>query len=70
VHEIARGRGLHPVTFAVAWTLTRDFLGSSLIGVTHRDQLDVHLAAADARIPDDALAAVDRLAREIRYPMG
>jgi aryl-alcohol dehydrogenase-like predicted oxidoreductase len=70
VHEIARGCGLHPVTFAVAWTLTRDFLGSTLIGVTHRDQLDVHLAAADARIPDDALQAVDRLAREIRYPMG
>ena len=42
----------------------------TLIGVTHRDQLDVHLAAADAKLPDEALAAVDRLAREIRYPMG
>jgi aryl-alcohol dehydrogenase-like predicted oxidoreductase len=70
VHEIARGCGLDPVTFAVAWTLTRDFLGSTLIGVTHRDQLDVHLAAASAKLPEDALAAVDRLAREIRYPMG
>jgi aryl-alcohol dehydrogenase-like predicted oxidoreductase len=70
IHEIAAECGLDPVTFAVAWTLTKDFLGSCLIGVTHRDQLDVHLAAADARIPEDALRACDRLAKEIRYPLG
>jgi aryl-alcohol dehydrogenase-like predicted oxidoreductase len=70
VHEIARECGLDPVTFAVAWTLTRDFVGSTLVGVTHRDQLDVHLAAAEAKIPDDALAACDRLAKDIPYPLG
>ena len=70
VHEIASDCGMAPVTFAVAWTLTRDFVGSTLIGVTHPDQLDDHLAAADARIPDDALQACDQLSREIRYPMG
>ncbi len=67
--EIARECGLSPVTFAVAWTLTRDFVGSTIFGVTSVDQLDEHLAAAETEIPADALAAVDALAREIRYPM-
>jgi aryl-alcohol dehydrogenase-like predicted oxidoreductase len=70
VHEIARGCGIAPVTFAVAWTLTRDFVGSTLIGVTDPAQLDEHLAAAEVRIPSDALEACDRLAREIPYPLG
>lgn len=67
--EIARDCGVSPVTFSVAWTLTRDFLGSSLVGVTHPDQLDDHLRAAELALPADALAACDRLAKEIRHPM-
>jgi aryl-alcohol dehydrogenase-like predicted oxidoreductase len=67
--EIARECGLSPVTFAVAWTLTRDFVGSTIFGVTSVEQLDEHLAAAETEIPADALAAVDAIAREIRYPM-
>ena len=67
--EIARECGLSPVTFAVAWTLTRKFVGSTIFGVTGVDQLDEHLAAAETEIPADALAAVDAVAREIRYPM-
>ena len=70
VHEIARGCGMSPVTFAVAWTLTRDFVGSTIIGVTSAAQLPEHLAAADAVIPREALDACDLLAREIPYPMG
>jgi aryl-alcohol dehydrogenase-like predicted oxidoreductase len=70
VLKIASDCSLSPVTFSVAWTLTRDFVGSAIIGVTHPDQLDEHLAAAEARIPDDALAQCDELGREIRYPMG
>ena len=70
IHAIAADCGLAPVTFAIAWTLTKDFLGSTLIGVTHPDQLDDHLAAADAEIPADAIAAIDALSREIRYPLG
>jgi aryl-alcohol dehydrogenase-like predicted oxidoreductase len=70
VHEIAAGCDMDPITFAVAWTLTKDFVGSTIIGVTHPDQLGVHLAAAEAQLPEDAIAAVDRLTREIRYPLG
>ncbi len=70
VHAIAKSCDMHPVTFSVAWTLTKKFVGSTIIGVTHSDQLDVHLAAAEAQIPDEALQACDELSREIRYPLG
>ena len=49
--------------------LTRDFVGSTIIGVTSPEQLDDHLAAAEVKLPAEALAACDRLAKEIRYPM-
>jgi len=67
--EVAKQCGLSPVTFAVAWVLTRDFVGSAIIGVTEAAQLAEHLAAADAKLPPEALAAVDRISKEIRYPM-
>jgi len=69
VAEIAADCGMSPVTFSVAWTLTRDFVASSIIGVTAAEQLDEHLAAAEVTLPPEALAAVDELSREIRYPM-
>jgi aryl-alcohol dehydrogenase-like predicted oxidoreductase len=67
--ELAKSCGTSPVTFAVAWTLTRDFLGSAIIGVTSTEQLGEHLAAAELKLPPEALAAVDRISKEIRYPM-
>jgi aryl-alcohol dehydrogenase-like predicted oxidoreductase len=57
------------VTFSIAWTLTRDYVASTIIGVTSLAQLGDHLAAADVKIPAEALAAVDELASEIRHPM-
>jgi aryl-alcohol dehydrogenase-like predicted oxidoreductase len=66
---LAADCGMSLVTFSVAWTLTRDFVGSTLVGVTQIDQLEEHLAASDVVIPDDILAACDELAKEIRYPM-
>jgi aryl-alcohol dehydrogenase-like predicted oxidoreductase len=66
---IAREHGLSPATFAIAWTLTRDFVGSTIIGATRREQLDDTLAAAEATLPAEALRAVDRLTSDIRYPM-
>ena len=68
--RVASDCGLSLPTFAIAWTLTRDFVGSTLIGATQLAQLDALLAAADAKLPADALAAVDQISREIRYPMG
>ncbi len=67
--KVAADCAMSPVTFCVAWTLTRDFVGSTLVGVTNADQLDDHLAAADVEIPPEALAECDAIAKEIRYPM-
>ncbi len=68
--ELARECGTTLVTFAVAWTLTKDYLGSTLIGATGTEQLDEALAAAEWTFPEDALRECDRIHREIRYPMG
>ena len=70
VMEIAAECDMSPVTFSVAWLLTRDFVGSAIIGVTRPEQLAEHLAACEAEIPADALEACDLLAKEIRYPQG
>jgi aryl-alcohol dehydrogenase-like predicted oxidoreductase len=70
VHSIAAEAGLDPVTLCIAWTLKKDFVGSTIIGVTHPDQLDANLAAAETQLSGDVLAALDALAREIPYPLG
>jgi len=67
--ELAREHGVEPATFAIAWTLTRDFVGSTIIGATNRGQLDATLAAAETRLTPEILAAVDKLSSDIRYPM-
>lgn len=69
VAEIAASVDMSPVTFSIAWTLTRDYVASTIIGVTSLAQLGDHLAAANAKIPAEAMAAVDALASEIRNPM-
>ncbi len=68
--DIAREAGLDPVTLAVAWTLSHDFVGSTIIGATRTDQLVASLAAADCTLPADVLTACNRVSREIRYPLG
>jgi aryl-alcohol dehydrogenase-like predicted oxidoreductase len=70
VIKLAAERNMSPVTFAVAWTLSRDFVGSTIIGATRPEQLDASLAAADVTLDAAALEAVDKLTREILYPMG
>lgn len=67
--EIARQEGIAPATFAIAWTLTRDFVGSTIIGATRAEQLTETLAAASIRLSDEAVGAVDKISRDIRYPM-
>jgi aryl-alcohol dehydrogenase-like predicted oxidoreductase len=70
VQQIAAEHGVSPVTLAVAFTLSRDFVGSTIIGATRPEQLDATLAAAGLALAPDALAAIDKVTREILYPMG
>ena len=68
--EVARECGLALPTLATAWTLTRDFVASTIIGATHPSQLDETLKAAEVSLSAEALARCDRISREILYPMG
>ena len=67
---MAKECGLAPVSIAVARTLSKDFVGSTLIGATRVEQMDELLAASGATLPPEALAKCDAIGREIRYPMG
>ena len=67
---IAKDAGMSVVTLGVAWTLAKDFVGSSLVGATSLAQMPELLAAADAKLGADVLAACDAVSREIPYPMG
>jgi len=67
---LAAEHDMAPATLAVAWTLTRDFVGSTIIGATHPDQLDETLAAADVVLSAELLAACDAVSTEIKYPLG
>lgn len=67
---IAREHGLDPVTFAVAWSKQHDFVASTIVGVSREDQLDPIFAAADLVLPESAMKAVNKVSREIMYPMG
>jgi aryl-alcohol dehydrogenase-like predicted oxidoreductase len=67
---IARDAGLALPTLAIAWSLAHDFVGATIVGATVPEQLDDTLAAADATLSADVLAACDAVSKEIRYPMG
>jgi aryl-alcohol dehydrogenase-like predicted oxidoreductase len=57
-------------TFAIAWTLSRDFVGSTIVGATKAEQVDELVRASDVKIPASALAACDEISKELLYPMG
>ena len=67
---IANDAGMAVATLATAWTLTHDFVGSTIIGATTPEQLRDTLAAAEVTLSPDVLKACTQVTREILYPMG
>lgn len=67
--RIAAEAGMDVCTLAIAWVLSRDFVGSVLIGATRPDQLAPTLAAADTTLPEDVLRACDQVRRRFPQPM-
>jgi len=67
---VARKFGLAPATMAAAWTLSFNFVPSTIVGATHPAQLDETLKAADAVLSQELLAECDLINQEILYPMG
>jgi aryl-alcohol dehydrogenase-like predicted oxidoreductase len=68
--KIAADAGLSPVTLATAWSKQHDFVASTIVGVTAEEQLDDILAAADLTLDDEVMKALDKVSKEILYPMG
>jgi aryl-alcohol dehydrogenase-like predicted oxidoreductase len=67
---IAAEAGLSPVTMAIAWSKQHDFVASTIVGATSIEQVDEILAAADVTLSQDVLDAINKVSRDIRYPMG
>ena len=64
---VARKHGLDPVQMALAWCLTRPFMGSAIFGATSMDQLDLALGAAEVTLGDEVLSDLDAVHRA--HPM-
>jgi len=45
-------------------------VASTIVGVSHEDQLDAIFAAADLVLPDEVMKKIDAVNAEILYPMG
>ncbi len=67
---IANEAGLDLVTLATAWSKQHDFVASTIVGVTDIDQLPPILAAADLVLPDEVMKAINKVSKDIMYPMG
>jgi len=70
ISKLAGTLEISPVTFAVAWSLVHDFVGSTIIGATRAEQLTEILRATEVKLPQEVLTKVDEISREILYPMG
>jgi len=68
--KLAAENGMSPVTLATAWSKQHRFVASTIVGVTQEDQLPEILAAADLTLEDSVMAEINKISREIMYPMG
>ncbi len=67
---IAAEAGMAPVTLATAWSKQHDFVASTIVGATREDQMDDILAAMDLTLSQDVLDAINKVSKDILYPMG
>lgn len=68
--EIAQQADMDVITLATAWSKQHDYVASTIVGVSHENQLAPIFTSADLTLSDDVLAAVDQVCREYLYPMG
>jgi aryl-alcohol dehydrogenase-like predicted oxidoreductase len=68
--EIAKAAGISLVTLATAWSKQHDFVASTIVGATHEDQLPDIFAAADLVLSAETMKAIDKVTKDILYPMG
>jgi len=64
--NLARDHGLDVAQLALAFTLSRPFLTSVIIGATSLEQLTTNIAAADVTLDDEVFRGIESIYR--RYP--
>jgi aryl-alcohol dehydrogenase-like predicted oxidoreductase len=57
--DLARSRGLAPAVLALAFVRSRWFVTSTIIGATHRSQLEENLSSLEVTLDADTLNAID-----------
>jgi aryl-alcohol dehydrogenase-like predicted oxidoreductase len=68
--DLAKSNDMDVVTLAVAWSKQHDYVGSTIIGANSIEQLKPSLAAADLKLSDEVLTAIDAISAKYPYPMG
>ena len=67
---IAAELSMSVTTLATAWSKQHDFVASTIVGVTHADQVPDIFAAADLDLDEGVMKKIDAISKEILYPMG
>jgi aryl-alcohol dehydrogenase-like predicted oxidoreductase len=67
---IAAEIGVSTVTLATAWSKQHDFVASTIVGVTHEDQLADIFAAGDLVLEKETLTKINAVTKDVLYPMG
>ena len=68
--RLAKEYNLSPVTLAVAWSMSFDFVASTIIGARKVEQLDDSLKALDVVLNKEILKEIEEIQSDIMYPMG
>ncbi|MCV6588791.1 MAG: NADP(H)-dependent aldo-keto reductase [Marinobacterium sp.] len=65
---LAREHGLCPAQMALAFVNSREFLGSTIIGATSIEQLDVALGSVELALSDEVLAGIEAIHQQNPAP--
>ena len=68
--DLAKEYGISTVTLAVSYSKHFDFVASTIIGARKLSQLDESLAALDFEIDEELMTKIEKIQKEILYPMG
>ncbi len=68
--DLAKKYNINPVTLAVAWSKQHDFVASTIIGARKLEQLDASLEALNISLNNEILEEIQKIQKEILYPMG
>jgi aryl-alcohol dehydrogenase-like predicted oxidoreductase len=67
--SLAKRHGINPAQMAIAFTLSRPFLTSAIIGATNLDQLKLAIRAHEVSLSEELLAEIEVVHRKYPRPL-